>query len=348
MTELERWEPESLDALPWWELLPKVAQIVDVVVRTPFVGAGLRGNTAAATAAVMYGHELGLGPMTSLNKLNVIDGSVAPSAELARALAMRAGEVWVEDESDQRVIVAARRHGSDVVHRVEWTIGDARRAGLLNKRNWQTYPKAMLYARATAEIVRRVFPDVLGGITQTAEELGDDRPDDAPERQPVRKAKRAALDPVEAFERRQRRSESQTALEAAVSDEPAEPGPAQPEPEPPAQPPVEPPDPAEMIPPPREHRLTRPTSGGRAPSKAQLDRLRALARSPRIDVGEPSQRAAKLELVGSIVGRIVGSTNELDAEEASRVIDAFVALDESRAHIGTTDDGVLCVVEHES
>jgi hypothetical protein len=57
---------------------------------------------------------------------------------------------------------------------------DAKRAGLAGKNNWRSYPRAMLLARATAELCRALFPDVLAGISHTIEELADgddvDRP----------------------------------------------------------------------------------------------------------------------------------------------------------------------------
>jgi hypothetical protein len=57
---------------------------------------------------------------------------------------------------------------------------DAKRANLAGKNNWRSYPRAMLLARATAELCRALFPDVLAGISHTIEELADgddvDRP----------------------------------------------------------------------------------------------------------------------------------------------------------------------------
>jgi hypothetical protein len=57
---------------------------------------------------------------------------------------------------------------------VSWTMEDAARAKLGGKDVWKQYPRAMLLARATSELARALFADVLGGMRYTPEELGDD------------------------------------------------------------------------------------------------------------------------------------------------------------------------------
>jgi hypothetical protein len=92
-----------------------------------------------------------------------------------RGLAQSLGhQVWVEESTDSRAIVGGRRHGDQTIERVTWTIDRAKKAGLVGKSNWMKHPAAMLVARATAEVVRRIAADALMGMPYATEELTDD------------------------------------------------------------------------------------------------------------------------------------------------------------------------------
>jgi hypothetical protein len=47
---------------------------------------------------------------------------------------------------------------------------DAKKAGIAGNPSYAKYPRQMLLARASAELVRQMCPEVLGGITVFAEE----------------------------------------------------------------------------------------------------------------------------------------------------------------------------------
>lgn len=156
------------------ELAPEAWKLASRVSGTEFVPKGLRGKPEAVLACILAGHEAGLSPMTSLRQIHVVDGRPAMSAELMRALVMRAGhEIWTDESSSTRAIVCGSRSGSPRESKVAWTIDDAKRAGLVGKDNWKKYPRAMLLARATTELCRMIFPDVLAGISHSIEELAD-------------------------------------------------------------------------------------------------------------------------------------------------------------------------------
>ena len=55
---------------------------------------------------------------------------------------------------------------------VIWTIQMAQKAKLTNKQVWQMFPQSMLVARATSQIARGLFDDVLHGLIYTPEEMG--------------------------------------------------------------------------------------------------------------------------------------------------------------------------------
>lgn len=157
-----------------FELLPQAHELAVAIAKTEFVPTSLRGRPEAVMAAVLAGNELGLPPMTSLSKVHVIEGRPSLSADVMRALVLNRGhEVWCEDASSTSVTMAGRRAGSDQITRIAWTMDDARRAQLERKQNWQRYPRAMLTARATGELCRLLFADVLAGISYTSEEVRD-------------------------------------------------------------------------------------------------------------------------------------------------------------------------------
>lgn len=146
------------------------------IAKTEFVPAALRGKPEAVMAAMLTGHEVGIGPMMSLSKINVIEGRPAMAAELMRALVQRAGhDIWFAEKTNTRVTIKAHRSTWPESREasVTWSMDDAKRAGLDGRQNWRKYPRAMLGARATAELCRDEFADVLGGISYTIEELTD-------------------------------------------------------------------------------------------------------------------------------------------------------------------------------
>lgn len=126
-------------------------------------------NPAGAYAIVQYGYELGLGPMASLQNINLIQGKPAASGQVMLSLALAIGvKMSVEEESAQKCSITFRR--GDMSYNSVFTIEDARQAGLTGKDNWKKYPKEMLYWRCVAKGLRRIAPDAVMGL-YTPEEL---------------------------------------------------------------------------------------------------------------------------------------------------------------------------------
>jgi hypothetical protein len=149
----------------WVDILAPAAEVAKTIAPTEFVPRGLRHNVPAVTAAILYGDEVGLGPLASVNEIHVIDGRIFVAAEAQRALVLAAGhEIWPDELTTSRATWCGRRAGSENVTRVSWTLDDARRAKLDGKPNWRAYPRQMLSARASADLVRAVFADVVHGL----------------------------------------------------------------------------------------------------------------------------------------------------------------------------------------
>ena len=194
---------------------------------------------------MLYGDEVGLGPMQSLARISVIDGRPSLAAEAQRALILAAGhELWIEESTITRCTVAGRRRDSDQTSRVTWTSDDAKRAKLDGKPNWRTYPRQMLLARASAELARAVFADAIGGLAATEElEGGDEAPAAAIAALPPAPD---GTEPKAPTTRRRRTRTTPAATVSAPPPAPTEPelpplpGEAEPTAEPPASKPSEP------------------------------------------------------------------------------------------------------------
>ena len=333
MTEVVPYTGREVGFTADWLLDP--AEIAQRIGGTDFVPKALRNNPAAITAALLYGLEVGLGRMQSLAKIAVIDGRPSLAAEAQRALILAAGhEIWPEEATITRCVMAGQRRGSDKIVRVTWTMDDAKRANLAGKQNWRTYPRQMLQARASAELARALFPDVIGGLMAT-EELED-----------VVELVDNGSEPAAAVATTTRRRTRKKAEIVAPEPEP-EPEPTpEPAPEPSPEPEPEggsaPPEPPSGLPaderttlPEEEQELLRQLEeefGTKAAAEPDPDpepdpepepistdqraKLHAMFRDAGIE-----DRADRLAYCGGVLGRDVPTSTDLTMAEASQVID---------------------------
>lgn len=155
-----------------YRILPDVYDLSTKLANTEFVPAGLRGKPAAIAACVLAGREIGIGPMSSLQNILVIDGRPTMTSLLMRQLIFAAGHsIHYAETTDFRCVVKGRRRGEEDWTTITWTIDQAKKAGLDTKTNWRRYPKQMLQARATGELARLAFADCLGGMGYLEDEL---------------------------------------------------------------------------------------------------------------------------------------------------------------------------------
>ncbi|MBM4708687.1 hypothetical protein GS447_07985, partial [Rhodococcus hoagii] len=166
-------------------------ELADKMCRTALVPAIYRSKPDDATAAILYGAELGLNPIQSLQQIFVVHGMPAIYARTMVALMKSKGhKVWTVESSDESVTVAAQRENESHVEESTWTIERAVQAGyvptvdertgklatnangkLIGNEKYLKDPQAMLYAKAASEVCRKIAPDVLLGIAYTREEL---------------------------------------------------------------------------------------------------------------------------------------------------------------------------------
>ena len=159
-----------------------------------------RGKPDNGAAAILYGAELGLSPIQSMQQIFVVHGTPAIYARTMVALVKQRGyRIWTEESTDESVTVCGQ--APDGTAEIStWTMDRARKAGyvpevdpktgkfkvneygkLIGNEKYLKDPQAMLYAKAASEVCRKLAPDVLLGISQTFEDLElDDQ--DAPKR----------------------------------------------------------------------------------------------------------------------------------------------------------------------
>lgn len=147
-------------------------QLGDALSQTEMVPATYRGKPGNAAAAILYGAELGLDPIQSLQQIFVVHGAPAIYARTAVALVKRHG-ILVETVSstDDAVCVRATDARTGQVEEATWDIARAQQAGYTTNTKYRTNPQEMLYAKAAMEVCRKVAPDVLLGVPYSREEL---------------------------------------------------------------------------------------------------------------------------------------------------------------------------------
>lgn len=133
-------------------------------------------NEQQALAKILKGKELGLGAMSSLEKIYVVNGKTAIESGLMADLIKRTGKY------NYRIIELTNLkcsinffEGKEKVGNSTFTIEDASRAGLSGKDIYKKYPRNMLFGRALSNGARWHCPDAIGGAYTTEELDFDDK-----------------------------------------------------------------------------------------------------------------------------------------------------------------------------
>lgn len=329
----------------WVQVLVPARQLAEVIADTEFVPKAMKGKPDVVCAAIMYGDELGLGPMQALAGLDVVEGKPRPSAELCRALILRAGHTFaVHEMSGQRCRVSGLRAGAPETERVvvEWNHDMARAAGLTSKSNWRSYPRAMLLARATSDLARLLFPDVVKGLGYIAEDADNaaaletwGAPGEQPDAPP--------LSPRPAPQRRTRqRALPQPGYAIATPDRPGPdgsvdvplvPGPREPEPEP-----------APDLPPEQPEPQSEPEA---PPSPIPPGKLKALQTLLSAVMGHASPPEERHAVLAAITGHPVESSKHLTVPEGDYAIDVLNRIDNNTLTLVDLHDGTFAIEQPE-
>jgi len=125
-----------------------------------------------AMALMLVAQAEGMHPAIAARDFHVIQGRPALKADamLARFQAAGGKVRWVAYTNERVSGIFSHPSGGEV--EVDWTIAQAKAAGLAGKEVWRQYPRAMLRARVVSEGIRTVFPGVAVGV-YTPEEIED-------------------------------------------------------------------------------------------------------------------------------------------------------------------------------
>lgn len=141
----------------------------------------LRGKPSDVLAMLLYGQELGLGPMQSIQTIYVVEGRPSMSAQLWRALVRRAGhKVRIVERIHNKActVEIVRSDDPDHPHQETFTLDDAVQTGKVQIVDgkprarskdgkplpWELFTDDLLAARATARGCRFACPEVALGF----------------------------------------------------------------------------------------------------------------------------------------------------------------------------------------
>lgn len=167
-------QPAGNDLVQWALEASDVHRVAQILATTQFVPKALQGRPDDIAATILYGRELNLPPMVSLQQINMIEGRPSLSALSMRGMAQAAGVKFrYEEQTESRCKMSALAPGDGQWTTVTWTMDQAKKLELATKRNWIRQPGAMLIARATSQLCRLVAAPLYMGMSYSTEELSD-------------------------------------------------------------------------------------------------------------------------------------------------------------------------------
>jgi len=283
----------------WARAADSAHGLANALCKTTFVPEAMK-DVGNATAAILMGDELGFTPLASLKSIYVVHGTPALYTRSMVALVLSRGhEIWTHESKNDSVTVKGRRKGSENIETSTWTIKRATDAGYTSNKKYLTNPQEMLYAKAAAEVARKIGADVLLGVPYSVEDLELEEP------------------AVTTVKREVEKESSKVSRKVKEKVEIPEPSLDEVEQEQPSQEVVE--QPADVV---AEPEFNDPEDEVVLKPKpitdAQIKKIGAQMR----DLGMTDRESA-LNYVNDLIGRTVESRTELTISEASTVIEAL-------------------------
>lgn len=150
----------------------KMEALSDFIAMTIKGGFAPKGTTVeSGVCGIIFGLELGLNPMQSLQQVAVINGRPSLFGDGPLALCLKSGlmegspQESMEGSGDDLAAICTVKRVNSMPATKRFTVGMAKKANLWGKTGpWTQYPSRMLQVRARALALRDQFADVLAGI----------------------------------------------------------------------------------------------------------------------------------------------------------------------------------------
>ena len=175
MSEIQKYEQQIS--------LSEQVQYANAVSKAGLLPKQYQNRPADIIVAMGLGQSMGLSPMESIYRINVIQGKPTASAELIAAQVRKAGHKLRISKDEQRQSVTATIIRADdpeapfsVTRDRKW----AQQMGLIGKDNYQKQPMTMLTWRAITAVAREACPEALYGVAYTPDEMHDMDPIEVP------------------------------------------------------------------------------------------------------------------------------------------------------------------------
>lgn len=159
--------------------LEEALKFADIMSKSDLVPKDFKDKPGNILVAIQKGLEIGLSPMAALESIAVINGRASLWGDALLGLVQVSPQYEWHNEAESvptKGVCIVKRKGHEP-HRVEFSLEDAKRAGLLGKPGpWQQYTARMLTLRARAFALRDKFADVLKGLSMAEEALDIPQP----------------------------------------------------------------------------------------------------------------------------------------------------------------------------
>jgi len=145
-------------------------------------------DQAQAVVKILYGQELGIGPIAAMRSVYIVNGKPSLDAGLISSLIKRSGryDYRVAKLDDEGCELQFFEHGKPIGLST-YTRKDAQQAGAFegkNSYNYKKHPRNMYFARAITNGARWYTADIFSGPIYTPDEL-DNAPIDVTPQQPA-------------------------------------------------------------------------------------------------------------------------------------------------------------------